>query len=256
MLNFAKKYLIQYILEHNTVVPYKNSKKGKKEQIAKMFDNVAPRYDFLNRVLSVGIDKWWRWRMVNQLKADSPKKILDVATGTADVALALTRLSPKKVIGVDISAEMLAYGRKKVIAKNQEHIIELQQADAENLPFENNTFDAITVSFGVRTFENLEKGLAELHRCLKSDGKLVVLEFSQPKVFPVKQFYRFYSRHILPRIGRFFSSDSSAYTYLPESVAAFPEGQRFLKILNQTGFKTTKCIHLAFGISSLYIGKK
>jgi demethylmenaquinone methyltransferase/2-methoxy-6-polyprenyl-1,4-benzoquinol methylase len=243
-------------LEKQTVVPYKESELGKKEQVAQMFDNIAHRYDLLNRVLSLGIDKIWRYRAINQLKDIKPKTILDVATGTADVALAAMRLKPRKIMGIDISEEMIAIGREKIAKKKLNHIIHLQKADAENLPFENNSFDAITVAFGVRNFENLEKGLAELRRVLKEDGKLVVLEFSQPKAFPVKQLFGFYSTYILPQIGKMVSSDSSAYTYLPESVKAFPEGNAFLDILHSQGFKSTKWISLSFGISAIYTAQK
>ncbi len=238
------------------VVPYKDSDLGKRQQIEEMFDKVAPRYDLLNRVLSFGIDKWWRRRMINQLKTLQPKTILDVATGTGDVALEAMRLNPDKIIGVDISEEMMAIGRLKIRKKHHHETIKLQQDDAQNLSFNNNSFDAITVAFGVRNFENLGKGLEELHRVLNKGGQLVVLEFSKPKAFPIKQFYSFYSKYLLPNIGKLISSDTDAYTYLPESVAAFPEGQDFLKYLHQTGFKSTKCIHLTFGIASLYIGSK
>lgn len=234
------------------VVPYKDSELSKKKQIEQMFDNVAERYDFLNHLLSGGIDYWWRWRAVNSLKNRPVDQILDVATGTGDMALALLRLKPTKVMGVDISEEMLAIGRKKIAAKKLNHKIELQTGDAENLPFGDNTFDAITVSFGVRNFENLKKGLAELHRVLKPTGKLVILEFSTPKRFPIKQLFTFYFKNILPRIGKFLSKDASAYTYLPESVQAFPQGTAFTHILNQVGFKQTTCKELTFGIASLY----
>ncbi|OWY22727.1 bifunctional demethylmenaquinone methyltransferase/2-methoxy-6-polyprenyl-1,4-benzoquinol methylase UbiE [Sphingobacteriales bacterium UPWRP_1] len=221
-----------------------------------MFNNIAPRYDFLNRLLSLGIDRWWRWRAINQLKDKKPQTILDVATGTADVAIAAMRLKPISVTGVDISEQMLALGKEKVKKLNLQNKITLQIADAENLPFPDNSFDAITVAFGVRNFENLQKGLAELLRVLKPSGKLVVLEFSKPKIFPVKQLFNIYFKYILPLIGKVVSKDNSAYTYLPESVQAFPEGKQFIQILQQTGFKLTTCTQLTLGISSLYTAEK
>lgn len=229
---------------------------GKKEQVAQMFDNIAPSYDLLNKLLSLGIDRWWRYKAINQLKELQPKNILDVATGTADVAIATIRLNPHAVTGIDISNQMLEIGREKVKKLNLASKITLLQADAENLPFESNTFDAITVAFGVRNFENLDKGLAELYRVLKPSGKLVVLEFSKPKIFPVKQVFNIYFKYVLPFIGKLISKDKSAYTYLPESVQAFPEGTNFTNILQQTGFKLTKCTALTLGISSLYTGVK
>lgn len=239
-----------------TVVPYKDSELSKKKQVAKMFDNIAPRYDFLNHLLSLNIDHYWRWRMINRLKDLRPKKILDVATGTGDVAIAAMRLKPEQIIGVDISAEMLEYGKVKMKKRKIDQIVTMQLGDAENLDFPDNSFDAITVAFGVRNFENLQKGLQELNRVLKPNGKLVVLEFSKPKAFPIKQFYNFYFKYILPFVGRMFSSDSSAYTYLPASVQAFPEGADFVKILSETKFKSPKKTPLTFGISTLYEGIK
>lgn len=238
------------------VVPYKDSELSKKKQVAKMFDNIAPRYDFLNHLLSLNVDHYWRWRMINRLKKLQPKKILDVATGTGDVAIAAMRLKPEKIVGVDISAEMLEVGKGKMKKKKFDKVVTMKLGDAENLEFANNSFDAITVAFGVRNFEDLQKGIAELNRVLKPNGKLVVLEFSKPKRFPIKQFYNFYFKYILPLVGRFFSSDDSAYTYLPASVQAFPEGSEFINILSQSGFKSTKWIPLTFGISSIYEGTK
>ncbi|MEZ4885158.1 MAG: bifunctional demethylmenaquinone methyltransferase/2-methoxy-6-polyprenyl-1,4-benzoquinol methylase UbiE [Chitinophagales bacterium] len=242
--------------ESQKVVPYKDSELSKKNQVAKMFDNIAPRYDFLNHLLSLNVDHYWRWRMINRLKSIQPKNILDVATGTGDVAIAAMRLKPEKVVGVDISAEMLEYGKVKMKKKKLDKVVTMQLGDAENLDFEDNSFDAITVAFGVRNFEHLQKGIKELNRVLKPNGKLVVLEFSKPKTFPIKQFYNFYFKYILPLVGRFFSSDESAYTYLPASVQAFPEGGEFINILSQSGFKSTKWIPLTFGISSIYEGTK
>lgn len=238
------------------VVPYKDEKSGKKEQVAKMFNNISHRYDFLNHFLSLGIDKLWRKQAINLLKAQSPKFILDVATGTGDFALQAMVLNPEKIIGVDISEGMLDMGRKKIIKKELTAAIELKYGDSENLPFEENKFDAVTVAFGVRNFENLEQGLKEIYRVLKPGGKLVVLEFSKPKRFPFKQVYSVYFNFILPKIGKVVSSDNAAYDYLPESVKAFPDGKDFLGILSIVGFKNNQCKALTFGISSIYSGVK
>jgi demethylmenaquinone methyltransferase / 2-methoxy-6-polyprenyl-1,4-benzoquinol methylase len=239
-----------------TVVPYKDENSGKKEQVAKMFDNISHRYDFLNHFLSLGIDKAWRRKAIKLLKGSSPRVILDVATGTGDFAIQALTLNPDKVFGIDISEGMLEVGRKKLRERNLTGKIELQKGDSENLPFEQNKFDAVTVAFGVRNFENLEKGLQEIFRVLKPGGKLIVLEFSRPRAFPMKQAYSVYFKFVLPRIGRFVSSDKSAYTYLPESVEAFPDGANFLRILETVGFKETRCKELTFGISSIYSATK
>ncbi|MBL4716687.1 MAG: bifunctional demethylmenaquinone methyltransferase/2-methoxy-6-polyprenyl-1,4-benzoquinol methylase UbiE, partial [Bacteroidia bacterium] len=219
-------------------------------------DNIAPNYDLLNHVLSCGIDILWRRKVIGLLKKYDPKYILDVATGTGDFAVEAIKLNPTKVNGVDISEEMLAVGKEKVQKKGLTEIIELQKGDAENLPFEDNKFDAITVGFGVRNFENLEKGLSDMYRVLKTDGVIAILEFSKPKMFLFKQVYEFYFLKILPLIGKLISKDSTAYTYLPESVIAFPDADDFLKILKDIGYKETKCIPLTFGISSIYIARK
>ena len=239
-----------------TVVPYKEEKAGKKEQVAKMFDNISKRYDLLNHLLSMGIDKGWRKKAIRQLEPLKPQTILDVATGTGDFAIQALTLKPKKITGVDISEGMLAVGRKKIAEKQLGHLIELKSGDSENLPFGENNFDAVTVAFGVRNFENLEKGLAEIYRVIKPGGMVVVLEFSRPRAFPFKQLYSFYFKVILPQVGRFISSDKAAYTYLPASVEAFPDGEDFLHRLNTVGFKNTKCKALTFGISSIYTGLK
>lgn len=239
-----------------TVVPYKNKQDSKKEQVAEMFNNISHKYDFLNHFLSLGIDITWRKKAIKMLREDQPKLILDIATGTGDFAIEALALKPEKVIGVDISEGMLSEGRKKMVKKKLDHIIDLQLGDSEKLLFEDNKFDAVIVSFGVRNFENLEKGLADMYRVLKPGGKTVVVEFSKPKKFPMKQGYNFYFKYILPRIGRLVSKDSSAYTYLPESVQAFPDGEDFLDVLKKVGFKNTKCRPLTFGISSIYIGEK
>lgn len=239
-----------------TVVPYKDENSGKKEQVAKMFDNISHRYDFLNHFLSLGIDKIWRRKAISMLKPLNPKLILDVATGTGDFAIQALSLNPDRVYGIDISEGMLEMGRNKLKDRNLSSKIELLKGDSENIPFEENKFDAVTVAFGVRNFENLEKGLRDIFRVLKPGGKLIVLEFSRPKAFPMKQGYSFYFKTILPKIGRMVSSDKSAYTYLPESVEAFPDGADFLRILENVGFKQTQCKVLTFGISSIYSAAK
>ena len=238
------------------VVPYKEEQSGKKQQVAKMFDNISGRYDFLNHFLSLGIDRGWRQKAIDFLRPLNPRQILDVATGTGDFALQALSLNPEKVIGVDISEGMLSVGRKKIANKHLEHLVELRSGDSENLPFEENKFDAVTVAFGVRNFENLNAGLDEIFRVLKPGGMAVVLEFSRPRKFPFKQLYRFYFRFILPIIGRIVSSDKAAYTYLPESVEVFPDGDDFIHILHQIGFKNIQCRPLTFGISSIYTGTK
>ena len=229
---------------------------AEKEQVRFMFNNIAHRYDFLNHFLSLGIDILWRKKAISILRKSNPKTILDIATGTGDFAIESLSLHPEKVVGIDISDKMLEVGRVKLKKKKLENRIELIVGDSENLPFPNNTFDAIIVGFGVRNFENLEKGLSEMHRVLNSGGTVAVLEFSKPVLFPVKQLYYFYFFRILPLVGKIISKDSSAYTYLPESVKEFPDGISFLNILSEIGFKQPKCIPLTFGIASIYIGKK
>ena len=238
------------------VVPYKEDTKGKKDQVASMFNNISKNYDFLNHLLSLGIDIMWRKKAIKLLKKEQPKKILDIATGTGDFALEALSLRPDSVTGVDISEGMLAVGRQKIKERGVDHIIDLQLGDSENLQFPDNSFDAVIVSFGVRNFENLEKGLAEMLRVLKPSGTVVVIEFSKPSSFPFKQIFNFYFTTILPKIGKVVSKDQSAYTYLPESVQEFPNGDRFLSILQNIGYKQTRCIPLTFGISSIYLGKK
>ncbi len=238
------------------VLPYKDQSDSKKEQVRQMFNNISPKYDLLNRVLSFGIDIVWRKMAVNLLRADKPKLMLDIATGTGDFAVEALSLKPDLIIGVDISEGMLVYGQEKLKAKGLEDKIKLQVADSENLPFETGKFDAVTVSFGVRNFENLEKGLGEMLRVLRPGGSVVVLEFSQPTVFPVKQVYGWYSKTLLPFVGKRISKDAGAYTYLPESAAVFPSGDRFLEIMAKTGYNELKAKPLLFGITSLYYGKK
>jgi demethylmenaquinone methyltransferase / 2-methoxy-6-polyprenyl-1,4-benzoquinol methylase len=239
-----------------TVLPYKEESASKKEQVAKMFDNISHNYDFLNHFLSMGIDKGWRRKAINILKPLQPKQILDVATGTGDFAIMALSINPEKITGVDISEGMLEMGRKKLQRRGLTDKITLMSGDSENLPFEENKFDAVTVAFGVRNFENLDKGLAEIFRVIKPGGMVVVLEFSRPRKFPFQQLYSFYFKIVLPRIGRMISKDKVAYTYLPESVEVFPDGQDFLGILKNIGFKDTACKSLTFGISSIYTGRK
>jgi demethylmenaquinone methyltransferase/2-methoxy-6-polyprenyl-1,4-benzoquinol methylase len=240
-----------------TVVPYKEDDAAKKTQVARMFDSISWRYDLLNHLLSVGVDVYWRRRAMRELKALKPKLILDVATGTGDLAIqAIKSLDPDKVIGVDISAGMMEIGRKKIEAKGLAKKIELRRGDSENLPFEENKFDAVIVAFGVRNFENLEKGLAEMLRVLRPGGKVVVLEFSKPHKFPFREFYGLYFRFVVPIVGRLISKDKSAYDYLPESIHAFPRGKTFVDILDRLGYKNTACKPLTFGIASIYTGTK
>jgi demethylmenaquinone methyltransferase/2-methoxy-6-polyprenyl-1,4-benzoquinol methylase len=238
------------------VVPYKEKQTGKKEQVAEMFNNISHRYDFLNHFLSLGIDILWRKKAIKILKDDQPKQIVDIATGTGDFALEALALKPDRIVGVDISAGMLKMGKQKMKRKGVDHIIDMQMGDSEKLLFEDNTFDAAIVAFGVRNFENMEKGLSDMYRVLKPGGKTVIIEFSRPRSFPMKQLYNFYFKSILPIIGKLISKDQSAYTYLPESVDAFPDGQRFLDILSAVGYKKVECRPLTFGISSIYIGQK
>lgn len=228
---------------------------GKKEQVEQMFDAIAPKYDLLNRVLSLGIDQQWRKAAVRLLQAERPRRILDVATGTADLALQAMTLGPERVIGVDIAEEMLAIGREKIARRGLTERITLQRGDAEHLPFDDDQFDAVLVAFGVRNFQDLDAGLREMARVLRPGGVLVVLEFSKPRAFPVKQAYGLYSRHILPRVGSAVSSDDGAYTYLPESVAAFPDGDDFLMRMRAAGYHDLLAKPLTFGIASLYRGR-
>ncbi|MCT4636393.1 MAG: bifunctional demethylmenaquinone methyltransferase/2-methoxy-6-polyprenyl-1,4-benzoquinol methylase UbiE [Bacteroidales bacterium] len=238
------------------VIPYNNDKSSKREQVEKMFDNISSKYDFLNHFLSFGIDKLWRRRTIKMLGRYKPETILDVATGTGDFAISALRINPKKITGIDISEGMLNVGRDKIKTKGLENVIELMQADSEDLPFNNEQFNAVTVAFGVRNFQNLEKGLGEMHRVLKPNGYVAILEFSKPKYFPVKQLYWFYSKQILPFLGRIISKDRSAYTYLPMSVEAFPSGKEFADVLTKVGFSNVKVVSLSFGISTIYIAEK
>ena len=240
----------------SVITPYSHSEKGKKEQVAEMFNNIAPKYDFLNHFLSFGIDKGWRRKAIKLLMKYAPAKILDVATGTGDFAIESLKTGATEIIGVDISEEMLAVGRKKIKSLGYDTRISLQLGDSEALDFKDQYFDAVTVAFGVRNFENLSAGIGELFRVLKPGGVLCILEFSRPRRFPVKQLYGFYSFYILPFVGRLFSKDNSAYRYLPESVEGFPDGEEFLSVLKKSGFKLTKQYRQTFGVATIYTGKK
>jgi demethylmenaquinone methyltransferase/2-methoxy-6-polyprenyl-1,4-benzoquinol methylase len=237
------------------VTPY-YSEKTKKEQVAEMFDNIAGNYDFLNHFFSLGIDILWRKKAIRLIGKRNPQTILDVATGTGDFALEALSLNPDKIIGVDISKDMVKVGVEKVKKKNLSSKVELMYGDSENLQFNDNAFDAITVAFGVRNFENLEKGLGDMLRVLKPGGQLAVIEFSKPQSFPIKQLYNFYFMNILPTVGKLVSKDPRAYTYLPESVNAFPYGEQFAAILEKVGYTNTKIYSLTFGIASIYLTEK
>jgi demethylmenaquinone methyltransferase/2-methoxy-6-polyprenyl-1,4-benzoquinol methylase len=240
-----------------SVVPYKDSSDSKKEQVAEMFDSISAKYDFLNRLLSGGVDIYWRKKALRMIKDRPNDLVLDIATGTGDLAIEANKiLNTEKIIGVDISEGMLKVGNEKIKKLGLSNKIELQMGDSEKLLFESNTFDTVIVSFGVRNFENLLKGLTDMCRVLKPGGTCLVVEFSKPSSFPFKQFYWFYTTKILPIIGKLVSKDSSAYTYLPESVKAFPDGKAFLDVFEHAGFKETTVKTLTFGICSIYLGKK
>ncbi|HEX8575743.1 MAG TPA: bifunctional demethylmenaquinone methyltransferase/2-methoxy-6-polyprenyl-1,4-benzoquinol methylase UbiE [Flavobacterium sp.] len=238
------------------VTPYKNSDLGKKEQVAQMFDTISGNYDGLNRVISFGIDVKWRKKVLKMVSATHPKLILDIATGTGDLAILMANTNAEKIIGLDISAGMLDVGRKKIQQKDLSHKIEMVLADSENMPYEDGTFDAITVAFGIRNFENLEKGLAEILRVLKPNGIFVILETSVPEKTPYKQGYRFYSRNILPLIGKLFSKDNAAYQYLSESASVFPYGEVLNNILRKIGFIEVKAMPQTFGVATIYSASK
>lgn len=242
-------------MSQKVVKPY-DSGQSKKEEVAQMFNNISANYDFLNHFLSLGIDHLWRKRAVKQLQKSQPKVLLDLATGTGDFAIACLKLKPEKIIGMDISSGMLEVGKQKMKKRAFDDIIDMQLGDSENMPFADHTFDAITVGFGVRNYENLEKGLGEMLRVLKPGGQAVILEFSKPKAFPIKQLFGFYSKVLIPLFGKYISKDERAYTYLPESVAAFPEGAAFVAVLQKVGYQTLEPIRLSGGIASIYIGTK
>lgn len=238
------------------VTPYKDSELNKKKQVEQMFDNISENYDSLNRVISLGTDQSWRRKLIEIVKSTQPKNILDVATGTGDLAIALADSSAEKIVGLDISAGMLSIGQKKIDAKKLSDKIEMVQADSEDLPYEDDYFDAITVAFGVRNFENLDKGLTEINRVLKPGGVFVVLETSVPTKFPFKQGYNVYSKGIMPAIGKLFSKDKSAYTYLSESASKFPYGEAFNNILKKNGFTNVKDLPQTFGVATIYVAAK
>jgi len=238
------------------IKPYKNSDLGKKEQVTKMFDTISEDYDGLNRVISFGIDIKWRKKVVDLVEKINPETILDIATGTGDLAIALTKTNATKIIGLDLSSGMLEIGKQKVSKKGLDKTIEMVLADSENIPFEDNTFDAITVAFGVRNFETLEKGLSEILRVLKPNGIFVILETSVPTKTPYKQGYKFYTKYILPIIGKIFSKDQNAYGYLSESASAFPYGEALNNILRKIGFINVKDFPQTFGVATIYTSTK
>lgn len=238
------------------ITPYKNSTLGKKEQVTQMFDTISGNYDSLNRVISFGIDIKWRKKVLKIVSDSQPKIILDIATGTGDLAILMTKTNAEKIIGLDISAGMLEVGKKKIEEKKLSDVIELVLGDSEKIPFEDNYFDAITVGFGVRNFENLEKGFAEILRVLKPNGVFVILETSVPDKPPYKQGYNFYTKNILPIIGKLFSKDNSAYGYLSESAAAFPYGEALNNILRKTGFINVVAMPQTFGVATIYSASK
>ncbi len=244
-------------MENKPVITPYASDAAKKAQVEQMFDKIAPRYDLLNRMLSLGIDVSWRKRAIGYLRANPPQDLLDVATGTADVAIMAAKiLQPARIVGIDIAKQMLELGRQKIAAQGLGQVITLETGDSEQLRFADQSFDAVTVAFGVRNFEHLEQGLGEMYRVLRPGGRVVILEFSKPRVFPFKQLYNGYFKYVLPLIGRLTSRDIRAYTYLFESVQAFPEGEHFLTILSKTGYKNPVCERLTLGICSIYSAHK
>lgn len=241
---------------YKEVRPYDESA-DKKTQVTNMFDKIAPYYDYLNRLLSLGIDTIWRTKAINTLASAKPKRILDIATGTADLAIeAAQKLKPEHITGLDISKEMIGIGDKKILKKKLDSIISLEVGDSEALRFEDNSYDAVTAAFGVRNFGNLKKGLSEMHRVMRPGGKLVILEFSKPKAFPLKQIFNSYFKYVLPMIGKIKSKDPKAYQYLYESVQVFPDYDRFTEILDQVGFKNSNWKSLSFGICTIYSATK
>lgn len=244
-------------MKHNAVVPDSSSDKSKKEQVADMFNHIAEKYDFLNHFLSVGIDKSWRKKAIKFIQQNNPTKVLDIATGTGDLAIMAAQKIPDcRVTGVDIAAKMLEKGQEKINTLALQDRVQLSLGDSESLPFEAAQYHAILCAFGVRNFQHLEQGIAEMYRVMASQGALAILEFSKPQAFPIKQLYHFYFKYILPVLGKLFSKHSTAYQYLPDSVMAFPEGKDFCALLEKTGFKQVRQEKLTFGICSLYTAKK
>lgn len=239
------------------IIPYGQSNAGKKQQVATMFNNISGKYDFLNHFLSFGIDKMWRRKAISTLRGLKPESILDVATGTGDFALeSIKILKPKQVIGIDISEGMLAIANEKIEKQGLQNLFDVELGDCEELRFEEGTFDAVTVAFGVRNFENLHQGLLNICRVLRPGGQVVILEFSNPRKFPIKQLYSFYSKRIMPTIGKFFSKDSRAYAYLPESIIQFPDGEEFTSCLKDAGFRKAASRPQTFGICTIYVATK
>lgn len=243
-------------MKHDKVKPYGDETKSKKEEVAEMFNRISGKYDFLNHFLSVGIDKGWRKKAIKMLAEVEPKRILDIASGTGDFAVAALKLNPTEVVGMDISEGMLEVGRQKMKKLGVDNVVDMRLGDSEDLPFEDNYFDGLTVGFGVRNYENLEKGLSEMLRVVRPGGKLIILEFSKPKKFPVKQYYAFHSKYIIPFFGKRISKEERAYAYLPESVAAFPEGEDFTDILKKLGYKNVGRKTVSGGIATIYFGIK
>ena len=233
-----------------------NNSKGKKEQVRTMFNDIAPKYDLLNHVLSMGIDIQWRKKVRRLLATIKPVKILDIATGTGDLAIELAKLKPQEIIGADIAVDMLKIGEEKVKAKKLENMIKMEPGDSEDLRFDDNYFDAVTVAFGVRNYENLLKGLTEMNRVMRPGGLVAILEFSKPHGFPFRNIYNFYFKNILPGVGRMVSKNDEAYTYLPDSVQKFPENKDFMDVMAQAGYKNISQQRLTFGIATLYAATK
>ena len=259
ILNLQSPYLrrMSNPLPHDHIIPFKDSGKNKKQQVAEMFDGIASRYDFMNRFLSAGIDIRWRKKAIKEFKADSPKTLLDIATGTADMAILASRIiNVEKIEGIDISKEMLELGKKKIEKEGLTHKIHLQIGDSEAINFPSNSFDGGMVAFGVRNFENLEKGLSEIYRVLKPGAQFIVLEFSKPKMWVMSKFYNLYMGIIAPKMAGWFRQNKKAYQYLCESAHAFPEREEFVKILKNTGFSDTSCKPLSLGICCIYTGRK
>lgn len=239
------------------VIPYKDSSEGKKKQVEHMFDTISENYDELNRVISLGRDVSWRKKIIRRISDSNPESILDIATGTGDLAIQFAEKSQAtRIVGLDLSEGMLTIARKKIAGKPFAHKIEFIKGDSEALPFADNSFDAITVSFGIRNFENLEKGLSEIYRVLKSDGIFMILETSVPTKFPFKQGYYFYTKNILPTIGRLFSKDKVAYKYLSESASVFPYGEKLNNILKKIGFNHVENKPQTFGVATIYTAIK